>query len=75
MPFRHKRVNKSMDAQPKEYKNGLSDHSYDSFDRDEWTLVTNKKQKNVSFNPTISKTSPPVYEKITIKRNGQTKTF
>ena len=45
----------------------------------EWTLV-NKKQKNVSFAPTTFSTysnikNTSTYEKITIKRNGQTKTY
>jgi len=43
---------------------------------DEWTLVVNKRQKNVTFSlPKIMVDPNTNYEKITIKRNGQTKTY
>lgn len=47
-----------------------------------WTLVVNKKQKNLSFAAPTTSTSTysntkgtSNYEKITIKRNGQTRTY
>ena len=36
--------------------------------KEPWTLVVNKKQKNLRLQSTINST-PSTYEKITIKRN------